>query len=153
MNIGMSVNMATQKQKDYIKKYYLSEKGKESLKKYYKKTIVTSRGKATQIRKHMKVNSKKRGHFWSDDWWSIDKIDNIITQGKCAVTGLPFTVGGLTGTGKRNPFNASPDRIDNTKGYEPENVQWVVFIYNLMKNNFNDNDIGVFIEALKTSSS
>ena len=78
-------------------------------------------------------------------------IEDIITNGKCAITGLSFSVGGLTGTGNRNPFNASPDRIDNTKGYEPANVQWVVFIYNLMKSNFKDEDVVLFIKKLQAN--
>jgi hypothetical protein len=133
-------------------RYQKTEKGKQALKRAYQKLAQTERGKAKQILSHMKTNSRNRGHNWDNSWWSMDKIEDIIKHGKCAVTGLSFTVGGLTGTGKRNPFNASPDRIDNTKGYEPSNVQWVVFIYNLMKNNFNDEDIVLFVEALKNRS-
>ena len=130
-------------------RYQKTEKGKQAIKRSYQKLAQTERGKAKQILNHMRSGSRKRGHHWDNSWWSIDKIADIIKHQKCAVTGLSFTVGGLTGTGKRNPFNASPDRIDNTKGYEPSNVQWVVFIYNLMKNNFNDEDITLFIESLK----
>lgn len=133
-------------------RYQKTEKGKLAAKRHYQKFSQTERGKAKQILSHMKTNSKNRGHHWDSSWWSLDKIADIIKHEKCAVTGLSFTVGGLTGTGKRNPFNASPDRIDNTKGYEPDNVQWVVFIYNLMKNNFNDEDIVLFVEALKNRS-
>jgi hypothetical protein len=125
---------------------------KKAMKKYYQKRILTARGKAQQTKRHMQANSKKRGHTWSDDWWTLDMIEDIITNGKCAVTGLSFSVGGLTGTGNRNPFNASPDRIDNTKGYEPSNVQWVVFIYNLMKSNFKDEDVVLFIKKLQQTS-
>lgn len=130
----------------------VSESQKTAMRKYHNKRIQTPRGKAEQTKKHMRANSKKRGHFWSDDWWALDMIEDIITNGKCAITGLSFSVGGLTGTGNRNPFNASPDRIDNTKGYEPANVQWVVFIYNLMKSNFKDEDVSLFIKKLQTTS-
>jgi hypothetical protein len=129
----------------------VSESQKNAMKKYHNKRIQTPRGKAYQTKSHMKTNSKKRGHFWSDDWWTLDMIEDIITNGKCAITGLSFSVGGLTGTGNRNPFNASPDRIDNTKGYEPANVQWVVFIYNLMKSNFKDEDVVLFIKKLQAN--
>jgi hypothetical protein len=135
----------------------LSEKKKQSLRvsslKQYNKHRTTPLGKARQIQKAMRINSQVKGYEWDKRWWSIETVMKIVSEGKCAVTGISFTIRDSKGTGDRNPFSASPDRIDNSKGYEPDNVQWVVFIYNLMKSNFKDEDIDVFVKALKKHSS
>ena len=145
--------MATEAKKRANKKYFSSEKGREVLRNQYEKEKGMPRRKARQIRNHMKHGSIKRGNFWNEAWWTIDEIEQIVLNGICCKTGIKFTVERMNGTGNRNPFNASPDRIDNSKGYEPSNVQWVVFIYNLMKSNFNVDDVEVFVKALRVHSS
>jgi hypothetical protein len=145
--------MVTESKKRANKKYFSSEKGKEVLRNQYEKEKGKPRRKAREIRSHMKHGSIKRGLEWREEWWSLDEIEQIVLNGVCCKTGIKFTVERMNGTGNRNPFNASPDRLDNSKGYEPSNVQWVVFIYNLMKNNFKDSDVKVFVEALTTHSS
>lgn len=57
---------------------------------------------------------------------------------KCALTGLPLV---LEASLKNNNVNwdvvtASLDRIDNTKGYEEDNVWWVDKRINRLKNNY-----------------
>jgi hypothetical protein len=47
---------------------------------------------------------------------------------KCALSGISLEI---SGTGKYN--TASIDRIDSSKGYEPDNVQWVHKDINFMK--------------------
>lgn len=49
--------------------------------------------------------------------------------GKCAITGLPFVLGG----GKRNIFSASLDRKDNARGYTQDNCRWILLGVNLLK--------------------
>jgi hypothetical protein len=48
---------------------------------------------------------------------------------KCALSGLPIEFG----TKGRELGTASLDRIDSTKGYTPENVQWLHKDINQMK--------------------
>ena len=50
---------------------------------------------------------------------------------KCALTGIPIVITHST----RKKDTASLDRIDSTKGYTPENVQWVHKDINKMKHN------------------
>jgi hypothetical protein len=62
-------------------------------------------------------------------------MDNIWAQylkqeGKCAFTGLDLT---LTNSNNFNFQTASLDRIDSTKGYTPDNIQWVHKDANKMK--------------------
>jgi hypothetical protein len=84
--------------------------------------------------------------------WEHEDIKTIITNGTCVRTGIPFKL--AAGTAEhRNPFGASPDRLDNTKGYTKDNVQWVVYIYNVMSNNFKEEDVTMFIKQLTRRSS
>lgn len=138
-----------EKVKEQHKKYRNSDKGKKTLAEVAKRFRDTSiRGKANQLYHSMKRNSKARGHAWDDTWWSIDKIYDIISNSKCSKTGLSF-VYTESKLKNKNPFSPSPDRIDNTKGYEPSNVQWVVLIYNMMKHCYTKEQVDIFITALK----
>lgn len=103
---------------------------------------------AGELLNRMRDRTKKHGYSEQITFTKEEVID-IIVNGKCAITGFPFRLG-TTGSNKcKNPFNPSPDRIDNTKGYSKENVQWVVFIYNTMRNSFDDNDVLTFMNHLK----
>ncbi len=132
-------------------KLCLQEHGKtEAAKKAVKRYQTTNwRGVASLIRSHMKSNSKKRGQLWDDSWWTVESILAKIEGGKCEKTGLPFEIREENERHKKRAFIPSPDRIDNSKGYEPDNVQWVLFIYNMMKNNFDDADVAHFVLSLK----
>lgn len=50
---------------------------------------------------------------------------------KCALSGLSLTI---SGTSKYN--TASIDRIDSSRGYEPNNIQWVHKDINFMKRTY-----------------
>ena len=149
----MQQKQTTTKRAKQLKKakltYYQTEKGKACLRRSYAKRSKTAYGKASQTRMHMRANSRKRGFEWNDDWWTVEQIADIMENGYCSATGIKFTIGTVGQTGVRDPFKASPDRIDTSKGYEPSNVRWVVFIYNLMRSNFKDEDVETFINALK----
>jgi len=56
-------------------------------------------------------------------------------NGKCALSGVDLTMEEFW---SRDSWSNSPslDRIDSSKGYIPENVQWVHPIVNIMKNRF-----------------
>jgi hypothetical protein len=66
---------------------------------------------------------------------------------KCARTGLPLD---LTACDGMKPFGPSIDRIDNSYGYEPGNIQLVCYMYNSAKNQFTDADVLRFASALLT---
>lgn len=117
-----------------------------------KKMSCTWAGVAWLAYTHMKENSKKKGFDWDDSWWSVKGIEEKITNGRCERTGIPFDVKIENRHHKKRPFIPSPDRIDNSLGYEPSNVQWVVFMYNVMKNNFDDEDVETFISSIKSNS-
>lgn len=62
----------------------------------------------------------------------------FLKQNKlCALSGAELSLGGLPG--HRNEITASLDRINSSKGYVKENVQWVHKIVNLMKSDLDEN--------------
>ncbi len=64
-----------------------------------------------------------------------------VKKGCCAVTGIPFDMRAKPMFGPDLPFRASLDRIDNTRGYVPDNIAVVCRIYNHSKWNWNEEDV------------
>ena len=63
-----------------------------------------------------------------------DAWDVFITQNrKCALTKLPLN---FPTSGRNRDGTASLDRIDNSKGYTRENIQWLHKDINIMKMDF-----------------
>lgn len=70
-------------------------------------------------------------------------------QGRCKLSGLPIVLETSLGSMNKNGYQkrtASLDRIDSSKGYLKENVQWVHKDINQMKSSRSDK---VFIELCK----
>lgn len=67
-----------------------------------------------------------------------------LQSGKCALSGMPIQLGGVLA--KTKGQTASLDRIDSSKGYTPDNIQWVHKDINWMKNHYNES---YFIEMCK----
>ena len=94
------------------------------------------------------MNYRTRQRGFEPNEWTKEEIREKM-QGKCEVTGIPFDMG-LSKKGEpKNAFVASPDRIDNSKGYTKENTRWVVFIYNSMRNDFKEEQVKAFIEHIR----
>lgn len=82
-------------------------------------------GRITQqaTRRNISINITK------EDAWDI----YLRQKGNCAISGLPIAF-----LSRRKGKNtASLDRIDNSKGYEIDNVWWVHKDVNIMKNVYN----------------
>ena len=63
-------------------------------------------------------------------------IKERLENGHCEVSGIPFFIGNTNESFKIHPFSPSLDRIDNSKGYLPDNIKLVCFIYNVGKNRY-----------------
>ncbi len=65
---------------------------------------------------------------------SIKQMSRVFEsqRGKCALTEIPLSFG-VWDMGVRKAGNASLDRIDSSKGYVKENVQWIDKDINNMK--------------------
>lgn len=67
----------------------------------------------------------------AEDIWEL-----FVTQkATCALTGIPLKIGAQ----RKDETTASLDRIDPTKGYTLDNVQWVHKDINYMKNVYDQN--------------
>ena len=80
------------------------------------------------ILRQISSRKNKKGNITKDNFNELKGSD-----GKCAITGLPLII--ENNSGKFN--QASPDRIDNTKKYDIDNVQIVCLAINLAKKNYN----------------
>lgn len=109
------------------------EKKKQAVKR------LDPRARARAMFATAKCRSKKYGLAFS---LSVDWITRRLETG-CEVTGLPFDFG-RSKASRFNPSGPSLDRRDSSKGYTEDNVQVVLFAYNMVKN---DGDDGV-IRAL-----
>lgn len=72
---------------------------------------------------------------------------NIVKNGKCAITGIPFDTVEY-GKGYHSPFAFSIDRIDNNKGYTMDNCQWICWIVNRAKGNGSLEDLYIMARAI-----
>ncbi len=96
--------------------------------------------------------NKKHAAEKKDLEWSIDHaflVELLIKQNyKCAISGLDLGFRKYRENGKYKQNNtASIDRIDSSKGYTKDNVQWVHKHVNIMKNKF---DEAYFFDLCKT---
>ena len=79
--------------------------------------------------------------------WIYEKIKN----GYCEVTGIKFDLETEVrpSAHAKNPWVPSIDRIDSSKPYLKNNVQIVVFMYNVCKSEFAYEDVVKLCNAIK----
>lgn len=77
--------------------------------------------------------ARKEGTEFSltSDWF----IKNF-SLGVCALTGLPFSFNGARRGHKYDPYSPSVDRIDNSRGYHPDNCRVVLTAVNVALNHW-----------------
>lgn len=79
--------------------------------------------------------------------WILDTIER--QDGKCAVSGIPFSYDrGLPTKDRRNPRAPSVDRIDNARGYEKRNCRIVILAVNIALNLWGDE---LFLEVCQAT--
>lgn len=94
-----------------------------------------------QLFREIRSRSKnKKGIEFDLDW---DDFRARILAGHCEVSGLPFDLD-VVGT----PWAPSVDRIDNSKGYTKDNVQFVCRMFNHMKGSATMDDVFRLANAL-----
>ena len=76
-------------------------------------------------------------------------LRQLVAQGYCCKrTGMPFQLRSERTGEARNPWAPSIDRLDCSKGYTPDNVELVAYIYNNCKNTFTHEEVVEFAEAV-----
>lgn len=91
----------------------------------------------------MVTRSKKKGLPYPE--WTVDEIKAAI-QGSCSKTGIQFEFNQTDFS--KSPWTPVPDRIDSTKGYTHENVQWVCHMYNSLKQDYTEIEVEKFLKAI-----
>ena len=91
---------------------------------------------------------KNRKHDYDIDLEFLLELWNK-QEGKCAYTNIPMVL--PDGKKKGTMFTASLDRIDSSKGYIKENVQYTLTHINLMKSNMTHENAIEFIRIIKNS--
>jgi hypothetical protein len=91
--------------------------------------------------------AKARG--WPPPDFTSEWIEEKILNGVCEVTGIPFDLTTyVSETHAANPWVPSLDRIDSSKPYLKDNVQVVVYMYNVCKGEFSQEDVMLFARML-----
>ena len=85
-----------------------------------------------QLLRHAKVRSREVTISLNDAWEQYLKQNGI-----CALSGEPINFG-IPGRKNRASITASLDRIDSSKGYIVDNIQWVHKHVNIMKWNLTE---------------
>ena len=97
-------------------------------------------------------NAQKRARDmgWPPPDFGSVWIEEKILFGHCEVTGLPFDLTSQTSdtTQAKNPWVPSLDRIDSAGVYSKDNVQLVVYMYNVCKAEFSHTDVVRFCRSV-----
>jgi len=114
----------------------------ESLSKRSQGNTYNKKGNFTRTLRQ--INKRQKDHEMTEEFLQSlwDK-----QQGKCALSGIALTH--FDFNTKKTPANASLDRIDSSRGYLQDNVQFVAYSLNLGKQDFTDEDFKQFVESLR----
>lgn len=92
-----------------------------------------------------KLKAKRRGLAFD---LRYNDVLRQVKRGVCCRTGIPFDNRAKPMCGPDLPFRASLDRVDNTRGYFPDNVEVVCKIFNQVKWCWNVEDVLYMAEKL-----
>jgi hypothetical protein len=125
------------------------EEWKKWCRDWSKRSHTTIRGRAGVLCRSAKRTAKLCGlEFNLTPTWIREKLE----KGHCEVTGLPFDLTnrnmGVKGPGNIQKYAPSLDRKDRTKGYTMENVQLVVWMYNVGKSTYTHEELIEFAHIL-----
>ncbi len=107
--------------------------------------------RASKILYQLNSKAKKTGiEVELTENWLKEQID----IGYCSLTGLPFEWKAYKKgqRGGRSFFTPSVDRIDNSRGYTPNNCRITISGYNIGKNNYTDREMMAMSVSLLANS-
>lgn len=137
----------------YGREYYAKDKDKSAKrsKKQFDTFYCTIKGRATHLLNNARARAKRNNIDCTiSQEWIIERLE----RGRCEMTDLPLVIEINGGKGhKNNSFAPSLDKIDTTKGYTPDNVRLVCWIYNRARGAFPDSDLLTMAKALVDKNS
>ena len=96
-------------------------------------------------------SAQKRAKFnnWPQPDFTSEWIEEKVLNGFCEATGIPFDLETKrTEIHAANPWVPSLDRIDSSRPYLKDNVQVVVYMYNVCKGEFSHKDVVHFAKMV-----
>ena len=118
------------------KRYYENQKAKRAEENVF----------ISQTLYNLKTRSKKKGLEVTVTQEFLLKLLQA-SEYRCSVTGLNMNLE-THPRKKANPFKASLDRKDSTKGYTESNVQWVCWAVNQMKSDKPEEEFKFWVTTL-----
>jgi len=102
-------------------------------------------------RLHGNATKRAKEMGWPKPDFDTNYIYQKIKNGYCEVTGIKFDLTTVVrkSVHAKNPWVPSIDRIDSSKPYSKDNIQIVIFMYNVCKAEFTHEDVIKFCIALK----
>ena len=99
------------------------------------------------------AHKRAKAQGWPAPDFSSTWLEEKILAGVCEVTGIAFDLTTHTSASvhAKNPWVPSIDRIDSSKPYLRDNVQVVVYMYNVCKAEFAHEDVVKFCRAVAAS--
>jgi hypothetical protein len=117
--------------------------GRQAVHTANKRYCETLHGRAMHLLKDAQRRAEEKElHIDIDHAWILERLHT----GVCEVTGLPFSI--QSGSGKM-PYSPSLDRIDCAKGYTTNNVRVVLWIVNVIANEWGLDAAAVVIDAMR----
>lgn len=110
----------------------------------------TNQVKIRAQRLHGNAQKRAKANGWPAPDFTSSWIEEKILAGFCEVTGIAFDLVAQTTSTvhAKNPWVPSIDRIDSAKPYLKDNVQLVVYMYNVCKAEFAHTDVVKFCRAV-----
>jgi len=101
--------------------------------------------------KVVKKSSKERNHEYNIDCKYLKELWEQ-QNGICPITKKRLELKDHNYSNKTQPYSASLDRIDNSKGYIKGNLRFVALIFNYARNVFSDNDVIEFCKIVSNEN-
>jgi len=102
--------------------------------------------KIGRVKSFLKTAKRRSSKFSEECNLDQEYLMNLLGD-RCEVTGLEFDYSPHP-TNKCNPLAPSIDRIDNSIGYVKGNVRFVIWQYNIMRNELTDDELLFYCERI-----
>lgn len=101
-------------------------------------------------RLHGNAQKRAKANNWPVPDFTSTWLEEKILVGVCEATGIPFDLNSVSSNTvhAKNPWVPSIDRIDSNKPYLKNNVQVVVYMYNVCKAEFTHADVVKFCKSI-----